>query len=428
MTPQGYFSGQGDYKKYVHFVRGTEVYEIDQFYTAFYRPEMVKMALAGKELPEVGSVAELLAAKPAPEVRIRTPRSGRSVDTDIVEIQIGIKNKGGGIGDVNVFVNGTLMASETRGIKIKAKDRPDEVVNMSVPLIPGNNEIRAVATNADGTMESKSAVVRVNCKVKIRKPVLYALVVGIDTYRNKKIALNYAASDARAFSDTLNQYAGGLFERIDATLLATPEETTKENIIKVFENLSTRIQPQDLFVFYNASHGVIDVVEDEEQYFLLTSNILLLSSRHLGRDALSQKELVRLVGGIPAQKKMIILDTCHSGKAGKEMQMALLQTRGLTEATAIKILQRAVGSSVFTASSEVQLALEGYKGHGLFTYALIEGMSGKSDYNGDGFVKIRELADYVEENVILISEDHFKVQQTPIIEIGGNTFPVAKVR
>ena len=46
------------------------------------------------------------------------------------------------------------------------------------------------------------------------------------------------------------------------------------------------------------------------------------------------------------QKKLVILDTCNAGKGGKEIQIALLQqTRGLTDATAVKLLQRAVGSS-----------------------------------------------------------------------------------
>ena len=427
VTPEGYFSGHGHYQKCVHFVRDTEVYDLDQFYTTFYRPEMVNLALAGEELPQAGSVSEILADKPAPELKIVSPKSGKTVDSDLIELQIRTEEKGGGIGDVNVFVNGTLVATKTRGIKIKSKKASKDVMAITVSLAPGSNSVRAVAFNADGSMESRPDVIRVTCKVEYHKPVLHALVVGIDTYRNKKLALNYAVSDATAFSETLNKFASPLFERIEITSLTTPKETTREHIVQVFEQFKTRVKPQDLFVFYNASHGVIDVVKGQEQYFLLPSNILLLSSRHLSRDAISQKELIRLVGDVPAQKKLIILDTCHSGKAGAELQMAMLQTRGLTEATAIKILQRAVGSAVFTASSEVQPALEGYKGHGLFTWALLHGISGEADYNKDGFVKIRELADYVEENVILISEDAFQRQQTPIIEIGGNTFPVARI-
>ncbi|MBN2356868.1 caspase family protein, partial [candidate division KSB1 bacterium] len=153
-----------------------------------------------------------------------------------------------------------------------------------VPLVPGMNRIEAITTNENGTMESRPDAIRLRCKVEYHKPVMVAVVVGIDQYRNKNISLKYAVSDAQAFADTLNKFACGLFERIDLTMLTTPEETTKEHIIQVFENLKARIPPQDLFVFYNASHGMIDVVEEEEQYLLLTSNILLMSSRHLVKD------------------------------------------------------------------------------------------------------------------------------------------------
>lgn len=98
-----------------------------------------------------------------------------------------------------------------------------------------------------------------------------------------------------------------------------------EAITKAFEEIRQRVRPNDLFIFYNAYHGMVDVVNGEEQYFLLTSNVRLLSSQHISEDALSHKDLVSLIGSIPAQKKLVILDTCNAGKGGKEIQIALLQ-------------------------------------------------------------------------------------------------------
>ena len=103
-----------------------------------------------------------------------------------------------------------------------------------------------------------------------------------------------------------------------------------------------------------------------------------------------------------------------------------LYTRGLTDSTAIKLLQRASGSAVFSASADIEQALEGYKDHGLFTYTLLDGLRGGADMDKDGFIKIYELADYVEEQVIILSEEVFKRQQTPTIQIGTN-FPIGKV-
>ncbi len=428
ITPEGYFNASTNGAKHLNVRIGNNVYGIDQFYSKFYRPELVQLALAGKELPKGESLTDVLAKKPAPSIRIMSPQSG-TVDKDIITLSVKVTDNGGGIGNINVYLNGSQVANDTRGVIIKGKESDNEkLLSFTVPLIDGQNEIKVIAFNKESSMESNPAAINIISKAILQKPNLYAIVVGINEYRNKSISLTYAVLDAKAFAETLMKSAGPLFENIRIRMLTTFDETTKESITKVFEEVREKVKPNDLFVFYNASHGIVDVVDDEEQYFLLTSNVLLLSSRHIGKDAMSQKELAKLVGNTPAQKKLIILDTCNAGKGGKEIQIALLQqTRGLTESTAVKLLQRAIGSSVFSASSDTQQALEGYKGHGLFTYALIEGLKGKADVKKDGFITIYGLADYVEEQVIKLSEAIFKRQQTPTIQTGVN-FPLGRVQ
>jgi hypothetical protein len=107
---------------------------------------------------------------------------------------------------------------------------------------------------------------------------------------------------------------------------------------------------------------------------------------------------------------------------------ALQQTRGLTDATAVKLMQRAVGSSVFSASADTQQALAGYKGHGLFTYVLPEGLQAKADFRKGGFITVKGLALHTEERVTTLSEEVFKRRQNPLIETGAYDFPIGKVR
>ncbi len=428
ITPEGYFSASPNGAKYLNVRIGNNVYGVDQFYAKFYRPELLELALAGKELPKGETLDNILARSPAPAVQITSPASGGIVDRENITVSLKITDKGGGIGNVNIYLNGSQVANETRGIVIKGRESANErMLSFTLSLMEGQNEIKAVAFNRENSMESNPAVVSVNSRVMLQKPNLYALVVGINTYKNKSISLTYAVSDAEDFAEALKMAAAPLFEKMDIQLLTTPALTTKEIITQSFEELRTKIKPNDLFVFFNASHGTVDVVNHEEQYFLLTSNVLFLSSRHIGKDALSQTELARLVGSIPAQKKLVILDTCNAGRGGKGIQVALLQqTRGLTESTAVKLLQRAIGSAVFAASSDTQQAFEGYKGHGLFTYVLMEGLQGKADIKKDGYITVLGLADYVETEVTRLSEEIFKRQQTPTIQTGAN-FPIGKV-
>lgn len=184
-----------------------------------------------------------------------------------------------------------------------------------------------------------------------------------------------------------------------------------------------KLGPSDTFVFYVASHGVVD----EGLYYLITSNVGSLSTRKLQETAIPQNELQDLLINIPAGKKLILFDTCNSGAMGAGMQVATM-TRGLNESTAMKLLSRAMGSTVLSASSSSQEALEGYKDHGLFTYILCQGLSGAADANKDGYIKTRELADYVEDEVTGISEEVFKKAQYPTTAPTGDAFPIGKVK
>src|SRR5262249_4918993 len=89
-----------------------------------------------------------------------------------------------------------------------------------------------------------------------------------------------------------------------------------------------------------------------------------------------------------ARRGLILLDTCESG--------ALVASRasgvdlGNSEA-AMGRLNEATGRPVLTAAAANQAALEGYKGHGVFTYALLDALV-NGDTNNDGKIQLSELA------------------------------------
>jgi uncharacterized caspase-like protein len=153
----------------------------------------------------------------------------------------------------------------------------------------------------------------------------------------------------------------------------------------------------------------------------------LPTPERLKTDAIGQSLFKALISNIPATKKLIIIDTCYAGDLGEVIQVAML-TRGMSEDTAMKILSRAVGSTILSASTSVQEALEGCNGHGLFTYVLAEGMNGKADKSKSGLIKTTELADYVDNEVPALAEKVFKRAQYPTISISGQGFPIGKVK
>jgi WD40 repeat protein len=418
-TPNGYYNSSPKGDQYLSVKVGGKEYSIEQLRESFYRPDLVKLALSGGSLKELRKVADV---KPPPVVAIvDTPKI---IDKSDSSINLKITDTGGGIGDIRLYLNGSSVVLDSdRSIKMAASEKNEIYKTYKMKLSPGLNSIRAIAFNADNTMQSTDAIHEIIASYKSTgMPSLYALVIGINEYKNPKLQLNYAVADAALFANILKKGASALFEKVVVKKLSSQEETTRENILKELKTMQA-LNPDDLFVLYVASHGTVD----EGEYFLITSNVGSTRTERLKTDAIGQTVFKELIGNIPATKKLIIIDTCNAGALGEVIQKALL-TRGMSEDTAMKILSRAVGSTILSASTSMQEALEGYQGHGLFTYVLAEGLNGKADKGNSGYVKTTELADYVDSEVPPLAEKVFKKAQYPTISISGQAFPIGKVR
>jgi len=418
ITTEGYYNASPNGAKFINVRIGNKVYSMDNYAETFYRPDLVQLALSGKSIENLFTLENI---KPAPEVEI--VNALEKTNKNEVEITLKITDVGGGIGNIRLYINGSSILTEnSRGIKLI---NPKNEVYKKFNIILGNgyNIIKAIVFNEDNTMESNPAFHTILADIKLQKDNnLYAVIIGINDYENPSLTLNYANSDADLFAETINNVASGLFDNVDIKKLISKEETTKEHIIKVLTQF-TSIKPSDTFVFYVASHGLVD----DGNYYLLTSNVGSVSTRKLKEAALRQRELQDMLMNIPAGKKVMLFDTCNSGEIAKGIQVAML-TRGLDSSTAIKLLSRAVGSTIISASTSSQDALEGYMDHGLFTYVLSKGLNGEADMNNDGFIKTRELADYVEDEVIRISEEIFNKAQYPVSTPVGDAFPLGKVK
>lgn len=431
VTPQGYFAGTGNYHDYIHFVEGLNVFTLDQVANKFYRPELVQLALTGETISNFETIDKIIRNEPAPLLEIISPENHFITNKNSVLLETKIKDLGGGIGDVYVYSNGSLVSTQSRG-KIIRINAGKQTIKFKVPLSEGKNDMKVIAFNKNNTISSTSDEIIVTCDYKFNAPSLYALIIGINDHKNESLNLRYAVSDANLFAETLRLYSAPLFKKVSISLLTQPGQTTRESIEQSFELFSKTMKANDYFVFYNASHGHLVALNNRNyRYYLVTSNVIFLDPMNLERDAISQNKLVNYIGNIPAQNKVIVLDTCHSGEAGRVIQFAManmhkIYSRDLSMATAMELIRIASGASVFTAAQDVEAALEGYKGHGLFTYLLVEGLRGKADLNNDQFVTLSELKAQVEMDVIELSRKDFRRIQVPYINIGTLDLPITK--
>jgi len=87
-------------------------------------------------------------------------------------------------------------------------------------------------------------------------------------------------------------------------------------------------------------------------------------------------------------------------------------------------LQHATGQNLIAAAGSSQSALEGYKGHGVLTYAVLDALTRKNNDVGQEQVKVGMLADYVDEQVPAITQRVWGVYQRPVRKLSGNDFPI----
>jgi hypothetical protein len=82
------------------------------------------------------------------------------------------------------------------------------------------------------------------------------------------------------------------------------------------------------------------------------------------------------------------------------------------------------------AAKDDQPAMEGYKGHGVFTYVLLKALQEADKYYGnrDKQTSIFEISSYVDEKVPEITFKAFGYEQVPQLNMQGSDFPIAIVR
>lgn len=289
-------------------------------------------------------------------------------------------------------------------------------------LSTGINRIECIAYNRDGRIAAAPEVLELIFKDETKaQPDLYLLTVGINRYRDRSLRLNFAVPDAKGMVAKLSQSAGDIFQAVHVTEILD-QDARVSRLADVFSELEKDITGNDVFILYLSGHGVTL----EGQYHFLPADFRYHNEDSIREKAINQEMLQRWLGQIAAEKNLVLLDTCNSG-AFIQSHMA---TRGLAEKTAIEKLNRATGRAIIAASSDSQVALEGYQGHGVFTYTLLKALVEADEKNGnrDGLTSTTEIAAYVGERVPEVTYQKWGYEQVPQILLHGNEFPVGIVQ
>ncbi len=232
----------------------------------------------------------------------------------------------------------------------------------------------------------------------------WAVIVGVSEYSDSRLpSLLYANRDAEEFHNWLVSTEGGRYAPSKVRLLLNSEATYKNMKNSLFVWLKQALE-EDVVTIFFAGHGSPESPDSLNNLFLLPYDAqyddIATSSFPMWDIETSLKRFIK------AKKVIVIADACHAGGVGQSFYIARRANRAIKVnpiSSALQSLSKiGDGVCVISASDDKQYSQEGQKwggGHGVFTYFLLEGLKGESDYNKDNIVSLGEIIPYLSEQV-----------------------------
>lgn len=242
-----------------------------------------------------------------------------------------------------------------------------------------------------------------------RGPVgLWAVVIGVSRYQygdqdidgNHISNLKHAADDAEAMREFLMSPEGGGFQD-DHIFSLQDENATKANVTAALAKLK-QAKANDFFVIFIAAHGAVIPYTDPKTntardvpYFLLFDTDL----RDPEKTAMRMETFRQTVDGLDAKKGLVLSDTCYSG--GVQLIGRGVDDSQVANQRYLDLMNSIpVGVGFISAARQTERSYEKDDfNHGVFTYCLVEALSGAGDANEDGKVTFDEVVQYLDDRV-----------------------------
>ena len=403
-TPDGFLTGSEGALAELSYSVGDKKYSLDEIKSIVDRPNIVAAKMQNKSVTEISendTFASIIARDSAPVINFAILNTDGSARTDNTQrdfiVAIDIKDTGSGIGNVYVKLNGRAFVASEKGSQTP------------LSLRPGKNTVSVSVFDSTNKKEHQSSQVEIEWKGNIQKSRLFVLSAGVDKYSDKSVPeLSGCVSDATAFAEISRLYAGDLYLNVFETVLID-KQVTRKNLIDSIQKMGQSIQPDDVFILYLAGHGI---THTDGEYYFIPSDFKNSGADPIPKSGVSKWELVSALSSISAENITVILDTCNSASFGSQQ----ISEEDLLQLSKYAIIERfgaMSGFDLISSCTSTQVALDNFKGHGMFTYCLLEGIQGAADLDQNGQITSAELATYVIKEVPVQSYNNFGYKQEP---------------
>jgi len=232
----------------------------------------------------------------------------------------------------------------------------------------------------------------------------YAIIIGIEHYRQKLPRADFAVADANTVAAYLTKVLGYPEENV-VTLLN--DRALQSDLTKYFEKwLQNNAEKGSTVFIYYSGHGAPSIKSGDA--FLVPYDG---DPSFIEQTGYSLKRLYKNLSTLPAKEIIVALDSCFSGAGGRSVIAKGSRPLVMNLQTNVVLPKN---TTVLSASSGDQTS-SAYeeKGHGLFTYFMLKGIKTENIVAQDGSIKISDLFHYIKPNVERIARKHYNTEQTP---------------
>jgi peptidoglycan/xylan/chitin deacetylase (PgdA/CDA1 family)/uncharacterized caspase-like protein len=245
----------------------------------------------------------------------------------------------------------------------------------------------------------------------------WAVVVGIDDYAHWP-RLGHAVRDAEAVKSLLVTKLG--FRPAHVISLQN-QAATRAAVMAAFNETLPKAglkKTDNLFVFF-AGHGATHHLSSGRDLGYIVP--VEAATDDVAGDAIPMTELQNISEALVARHVIFVMDACYSG-------LGLVRGGGARSGPGNFLRDNAhrVGRQMLTAGGADQMVADGGPGgHSIFTWTLLQGLSGKADLNGDNIITGTELAAYIAPAVASVSAQTPAFGSLPGSEGGEFVFTLA---
>jgi len=231
----------------------------------------------------------------------------------------------------------------------------------------------------------------------------YAIVIGIEHYRQKLPRADFAVHDAQTVTEYLANTMGFPEENI-ITLLN--EHAAKSDLEKYFEKwLPNNAGPGSSVFVYYSGHGAPNLSSGDAYLVPFDGD-----PSYIDQTGYSLARMYGALGKLPAAEVFVVVDSCFSGAGGR----SVLAKGARPLVMDLKAASVPRNITVLSASSGEQISMSyDEKGHGLFTYFFLKGIKAGAVMREDGLLDVVSLYAYVKPQVQSISRKKYNNEQTP---------------